>query len=189
MYVHDAITHSRLSELLDMAEDAILARGFCAPDEVESHMFKAYLRSVDANMSYCSQYLVTEEQCAGRSFIIDLCQKLGEPKFMRHAYKMAEQLINQPHFYFRHYEQMLTAEYLELLERAEDLDRLRFSGVILLAVASLPGVRSDIRRILRRRGVDGGERFIPTLVADETMTQRIHAMKGIPPAGDGNKKS
>jgi len=188
MYVHDAITHGRLTELFDMAEERILARGCFSPDDVEQVLFDGYMYYVSAYLSGCTQYLVSEERCAGESFVIELCEKFGAKKFMRQSYKMAEQLMAQPRFYFPNFEQMATAEYLDMLHTIEDVDRLRFSGLVLFAVAHLPGARSDMRRILRRRGIDGGEQYIPTLVADETMNQRIRAVKGLPPVGKGRKR-
>lgn len=188
MYVHDAITHGRLTELFDMAEDAILARGCYSPDDVEHVLFDRYMYFVSAFLSGCSQYLASEERCAGESFVVEMCDKFGAKKFVRHSYKMAEQLMAQPRFYFPNFEQMATAEYLDMLNTIEDVDRLRFSGLALFAVAHLPGARSDMRRILRRRGIDGGERYIPTLVADDTMNQRIRAVKGLPPVGKGRRR-
>tara|TARA_R110002072_G_scaffold301401_1_gene481066 strand:- start:2029 stop:2610 length:582 start_codon:yes stop_codon:yes gene_type:complete len=188
MYVHDALTHGRLTELFDMAEDAILARGFYSPDVVEQLMFDRYMYFVSAHLSGCTQYLATEERCAGESFILEMCDKFGATKFMRHSYKMAEQLMAQPRFYFPNFEQMATAEYLDMLNSIEDVEWLRFSGFVLFAVAHIPGARSDMRRVLRRRGIDGGERYIPTLVADEAMNQRIRAVQGLPPVGKGRKR-
>ncbi|MBN9889685.1 hypothetical protein [Salipiger abyssi] len=188
MYVHDAITHSRLSDLFDMAEDMILGRGCYSPDVVEQVLFDRYMYFVSAYLSGCTQYLLTEERCAGESFICELCEKAGATKFLRYSYKMAEQLMAQPRFYFPNFEQMATAKYLDMLNNIDDVDRLRFSGLVLFAVAHIPGARSDMRRILRRRGIDGGERYIPTLVADETMTQRIRAVQGLPPVGKGRKR-
>nr|WP_321508566.1 hypothetical protein [uncultured Celeribacter sp.] len=189
MYVHDAITHSRLSDLFDMAEDVILSRGCYSPDAVEQVLFDRYMYFVSAYLSGCTQYLVTEERCAGESFIFELCERVGAKKLLRHSYKMAEQLMAQPRFYFPNFEQMATAKYLDMLNTIDDVERLRFSGLVLFAVAHIPGARSDMRRILRRRGVDGGERYIPTLVADETMTQRIRAVQGLTPVGKIRKRA
>ncbi|MFG6516776.1 hypothetical protein ACGYLX_04890 [Sulfitobacter sp. 1A13496] len=188
MYVHDAITHSRLSDLFDMAEERILSRGCYSPDAVEQVLFDRYMEFVSAYLSGCNQYLVTEERCAGESFIYELCQWVGAKTLLRHSYNMAEQLMSQPWFYFPNFEHMATAKYLDLLNTVDDVERLRFSGLVLFAVAHIPGARSDMRRALRRRGIDGGERYVPTLVADETMSQRIRAVKGLPPVGKGRKR-
>lgn len=188
MYVHDATTHGRLTEIFDMAEDAILARGCYSPDDVEQILFDGYMDKVSSYLFGCIQYLASEERCAGESFICGMCDKFGAKRLMRHSYKMAEQLMAQPRFYFPNFEQMATAKYLNLLNKIEGVDKLRVSGLVLFAVAHIPGARTDMRRILRRRGIDGGERYTPALVADEAMTQRIRAVQGLTPVGKGRKR-
>lgn len=181
---HDPVIHSRLTELFDMAEDAILSRGFCAPDDVEQYLFDKYLDAVDTNMSGCSQYLLTEEQCAGESFVIDLCTFVGKPGLSARAWKMSAQLMCQPTYYFPNYLQMLTTAYLHTLRKVDDVLALRHNGVFLLAAAALPGWYHDARRELRRRGyaVD------VSLVADELSDKRVRAIEGRVPVGKKRRR-
>lgn len=188
MCVHDAITHSRLTELFDAAEDAILAQGSYPPDAIEQTLFELYMECVSAYLSGSIQYLPAEERCAGESFVVELCERFGPKRHKRYSRKMAEQLMAQPRFYFPNFEQMATAAYLDKLNCEEDVDRLRFSGLVLFAVAHIPGARTDMRRILRRRGIENGEQYVPTLVADETMAKVIRATQGLPPVGNHRRQ-
>lgn len=181
---HDPLVHSRLTELFDLAEEELVSQGFCAPEDVEQHLFDRYIEAVNTNMSGCSQYLLTEEQCAAESFIIDLCAFVKKPGLAGKAWKMAAQLMCQPTIYFRNYLQMLTTAYVRTLREVEDALALRHSGVFLLAAAALPGWYHDARRELRRRGY----RFDPTLVSDELSAQRVRAIEGLPPVGRGKKR-
>lgn len=181
---HDPNAHSALTEIIWLAQDEVLARGFCAPEDVEQYMFDKYVDAVNTNMSGCSQYLLTEEQCAGESYIIDLCNFVGKPALSKRAWKMAAQLMCQPTLYFENYLHMLTTAYIRTLREIEDVKVLRFNGVFLLAAASLPGWYHDARRELQRRGY----RIEPTLVSDELSKQRIRAIEGRAPVGKKRKR-
>lgn len=178
----NSTVHGRLTELMWSAEEEVLRRGFCAPDDVERYLFGRYISAIDANLSGCGQYLLTEEQCAAESFIIDLCAFVG--KSTAGTWKMAAQLMCQPTYHFPNYHEMLTTVYVRTLRKIEDVRALRSNGVVLLAAASLPGWEYDARRELRRRGF----RFDPTLVSDELSAQRVRAVKGLPPVGKVRKR-
>lgn len=188
MYVHDELTHGRLTELFDLAEDAILAKGYCEREDVEIYIFKAYIDKVSSYLANCLQYLDAEERCAGESFVTEMCEQLNRRRYLKHRRRMAEQLMAQPRFYFPNFGELLTREYLTTLRVVDDPAKLRFSGTVLFAVAHLPGARSDMRRVLRRKGIDGAEDYFPTLVSDEAMNRRTRAAKGLPPVGTTRKR-
>lgn len=178
----NSTTHGRLTEIMWLAEEEVLRRGFCAPDGVEQYLFGRYISAIDANLSGCGQYLLTEEQCAAESFIADLCIFVG--KSTAGAWKMAAQLMCQPTYHFPNYLEMLTTAYIQTLREIEDVRALRHNGVFLLAAASLPGWEFDARRELSRRGY----RIDLTLVGDELSKQRIRAVQGLTPVGKGRKR-
>lgn len=188
MYVHDELTHGRLTELFDLAEEAILERGFCQPEDVEVFLFKAYIGKVSSYLANCLQYLDADERCAGESFISEMCEQLNRRRYLKYRRRMAEQLMAQPRFYFPNFGELLTREYLDELQAVDDPGKLRLSGTVLFAVAHLPGARSDMRRVLRRKGVNGADDYFPTLVSDEVMNRRTRAAKGLPPVGNKRKR-
>lgn len=188
MHVHDELTHGRLTELFDLAEEAILERGFCQPEDVEVFLFKAYIGKVSSYLANWLQYLDADERCAGESFISEMCEQLNRRRYLKFRRRMAEQLMAQPRFYFPNFGELLTREYLDELQAVDDPGKLRFSGTVLFAVAHLPGARSDMRRVLRRKGVNGADDYFPTLVSDEVMNRRTRAAKGLPPVGSKRKR-
>lgn len=89
----------------------------------------------------------------------------------------ASQLSTHTHVYFPDYPKLLRLAYLHILANTTDLDAIRRSGVLMLAAATLPGVRTDIRRELRRRGATWDR----TLVQDATLERRIGFASGLTP--------
>lgn len=188
MHKPDQLIHKRLSELFDLAEDKIIRRHGCKPEDVEMVMFKQYMSYVSDYLSHCTQYLEGEERCAGESFVIDMCENLGRRIYLKHSRRMAEQLMAQPRWYFPNFEELVASEFIATLVKPGDPAELRWSGTVLFAVAHLPGARSDMRRMLRRKGVDGADDYIPTLVSDEVMNRRTRAAKGLLPVGNKRKR-
>lgn len=102
-------------------------------------------------------------------FLAKLPKGRLKARFERNVRKCASQLSTHTHVYFPDYPKLLRLAYLHLLANTTDLDAIRRSGVLMLASASLPGVRTDIRRKLRRRGATWDR----TIVQDATIEQRI----------------
>ncbi len=176
MFLHDAITHGRLMELFDMVEDELVGHNVYAQQEVRAYLTLKYIDLTASFLENCIAYLPAEEICAGEGFVLYLCEAAKAAKFKRHRRPMAQQLQAQTAMYFPRYDEMLTKKYQHVLRTTEDVMQLRFSGVIFLAAATLPGVREDIRCELRRKGLS----YKVTLVLDKTLEQRMQAALGVP---------
>jgi hypothetical protein len=81
----------------------------------------------------------------------------------------AEQLTNWTHLYFPRFVELLTVRYLALLHSTEALEQIRRSGLILLAVGTLPNAVVEVRRELRRRGLPHDSLLIP----DDVWNRRL----------------
>ena len=82
--------------------------------------------------------------------------------------------------YFPNFYKLLTISYTTILHSAESLAELRNNGVLMLAAATLPGVRTEMRRELRRRGLP----YEHLLVPDDVLSARLGVM-AIPSIGFG----
>jgi len=71
--------------------------------------------------------------------------------------------------YFPNYATLLRLAYLHVLAITTDLETIRRSGLLMLAAASLPGVRTDVRRALRQRGATWDR----TIASDEIVSRQI----------------
>ena len=73
--------------------------------------------------------------------------------------------------YFPRYFEFLTKAYIEVLRTVEDLTSVMSDGVILLTAGTLPGLRTDLRREFKRRGLTYDKALVPDDVLEGRMTR------------------
>lgn len=173
----DHITHERLSLLFEAVEDVLIGEGVCSPSETNEYLTALYIREVGAFMSYASCYLDDEERAIGRNFIHDLTSLASTKRFRKYHRELGTHLATHTTVYFPRYHEMLTKAYLDVLHTVEDLQTVMFDGVIMLAAATLPGLRTDLRREFKRRGLDYDKLLVPDDVLSRRMKAGLHPSK------------
>ncbi|WP_288986280.1 hypothetical protein [uncultured Sphingopyxis sp.] len=164
--------HAIVSEVLDAAEAWLVRTGKCEPPQTDDYLTMAYIKENGAFLEHAAVYLESEGRIAADLFLWALSNALkgtAKTRYIRHDRKCAIQLHWHTHIYFRNYHAILRQTYLQLLRTLPDVRAIDHNGVLKLAAATLPGVRTDIRRERRRRGADS-DRLI---VRDDTMNNRI----------------
>ena len=153
--------HRLLSDMLDQTEARLVREGVCEPELASEYLTLRYIAACGEFIEHAAVYLESEERIAADLFLFDLAKGATKARFMRNAKACAVQLSRHTPLYFPDYHKLLRLAYLHALAAAPGLDELRRSGVLLLASATLPGVRSDVRRELRRRGATHDALLVP----------------------------
>lgn len=161
--------HRLLSDMLDQTEARLVREGVCEPELASEYLTLRYIAACGEFIEHAAVYLESEERIAADLFLFDLAKGATKARFNRNAKACAIQLSRHTPVYFPNYHKLLRLAYLHILVEAQGLNELRRSGVLLLAAATLPGVRSDIRRELRRRGATHDALLVP----DETVQALI----------------
>jgi hypothetical protein len=164
--------HRLLAEMLDEAEDRLLGMDVCEPQEADEYLTALYIRECGAFIEHSAVYLQNEERIAADLFLGKLPRRRTRQWSNRRMRICAVQLSTNTPVYFPKYHTMLRLAYLHVLNQTEDWQALRRSGILMLAAATLPGVRSDIRRELRRRGAA----HISLIVPDDELQKRLGNM-------------
>jgi hypothetical protein len=161
--------HRLLADMLDEAEDRLVGMDVCEPQEADEYLTALYIRECGAFLEHGAVYLQNEERIAADLFLAKLPRRRARQWSNRRMRICAVQLSTNTHVYFPKYHMMLRLSYLHVLNQTEDWRALRRSGILMLAAATLPGVRSDIRRELRRRGAS----HISLIVPDDELQKRL----------------
>lgn len=169
--------HGIVSEVLDYAEDRLARDGTCASRDAAEYLALDYIKTCGDFIEHSVVYLENDERIGADLFLAKLPKGRLKARFERNARKCASQLSTHTHVYFPDYPKLLRLAYLHVLANTTDLDAIRRSGVLMLASATLPGVRTDIRRELRRRGATWDR----TIVQDATLERRIGFASGSTP--------
>jgi hypothetical protein len=180
----DDKAHQMLSDMLDEAEDRLVGMNVCAPDEADEYLTAFYISECGIFLEHGAVYLPNEERIAADLFLAKLPRRRAKQWSNRRMRICAVQLSTNTHVYFPKYHKLLRLSYLRILAETDDWQTLRRSGMLMLAAATLPGVRSDIRRELRRRGADNLSLLVPNDVIQKrlgnmTLPRRLH-ITGIP---------
>lgn len=161
--------HAILSDVFDQAEERLVRDSICPAPNASEYLALDYIKTCGDFIEHSVVYLENDERIGADLFLAKLPKGKLRPKFDRHAHKCAVQLSTHTHVYFPDYPKLLRLAYLHVLANTADLETIRRSGVLMLAAASLPGVRTDIRRELRRRGATWDR----TIVCDDTLAVRL----------------
>jgi hypothetical protein len=169
----DDKAHRLLAPMLDEAEDRLVGMGVCEPHEADEYLTAAYIAECGAFLEHGAVYLPNEERIAADLFLAKLPLRKTRRPSQRRMRMCANQLSTSTTVYFPNYHTILRLSYLHVLNETDDWHALRRSGILMLAASTLPGVRSDIRRELRRRGAN----HISMIVPDDVMQKRLGNMK------------
>lgn len=165
----DDRAHSIVSEVLDQAEDKLTRDGICVARDAAEYLALDYIKTCGDFFEHGAVYLENEERIGADLFLAKLPKGKLKARFERNARRCASQLSTHTPVYFPDYPKLLRLAYLHILANTTDLDAIRRSGVVMLASATLPGVLTDVRRELRRRGATWDR----TIVLDAALERRI----------------
>lgn len=165
----DDAAHATVQSLLDQYEERLVANGVCEPQEAHEFVTLEYIETCGSLLDHAQTYLENEEENGADIFLWKINSVTKARKSNRQVRKAARQLAMHTHIYLPKFEQILRISMLEILSEASDVGEVRWNGIILLAAATLPGVRDDIRRELRRRGA----KFDSLLVSDSTYARTV----------------
>jgi len=168
--------HVILQDMLDYAEEKVVRLGLCQRADAVEYLALDYIRTCAEFLEHSTQYLESDERIGADLFLAKLAKGPLRARFERNKRMCALQLATNTRMYFPEYPKLLRLAMLHVIQSAADAQAVRWNGVVLLAAASLPNVRTDVRRELRRRGMDHDV----TLVGDETLARRIDSRDGIP---------
>jgi hypothetical protein len=178
--VFDQRTHELLIELFDAAEERMIELGMCQTVEADEYLTLEYIKTCGEFLQHAAAYLQSEGTIAADLFISKLADISQNKRIQRSSKKCALQLSMHTNLYFPNFYKLLTISYTTILHSAESLAELRNNGVLMLAAATLPGVRTEMRRELRRRGLP----YEHLLVPDDVLSARLGVM-AIPSIGFG----
>lgn len=164
--------HEIISAALDRTEEKMIGNGVCNPEYADEYLTARYIEACAGIIVGGQVYLPSDERIGAEIFL----WKLGDAKFnrlsSRRQRECAVHLTNHTHVYFPQYHMMLRLACLHVIQSTKKHDEIKHDGVVLLAAATLPGVRSDIRRELRRRGMDYDRLLVPDDIYNNRMKQR-----------------
>lgn len=159
-----------LSQVLDRTEARAVRNGRCAPEHADEYLTIRYIEATSSLIRGGAQYMRVDEVIGAEIFLSKLGDGIFNRSSMKRQSKCAIQLVGHTHVFFPNYHAILKATFRHILAshcgKAYDLAAY---GVIMLAAATLPGARSEIRRELRRRGID----YDRTLVSDGLMIEKL----------------
>ncbi|TPO07131.1 hypothetical protein [Mesorhizobium sp. B1-1-5] len=168
-WLFDDKAHVIIASILDDASEHLINSGICKPQEVDEYIALDYIAQCSAAITHGVVYLEHDEMIGAGIFLDRYSRKNNRQLFQRNSDRCVSQLVRSPNIYFPDYLALLRFAYLRVLNSVSDADILRASGVLMLAAATLPGVRTDIRRELRRRGLS----YDPSLISEDTLQKRI----------------
>ena len=172
----DRQAHEIIMELLNECSDALVRTGFCKADEVEELLCREYIKQVASILWGASFFVEDDANAAAEIFLSNLTGKpYSMGKHWRHSEACGRQLSHHTAYYFRRYHDILTQVYVERLHLVDDRQilGLNHDGVIQLAAASLPNVREEVRREMRRRGLN----YDAVVVFDDDLSRRLKSGK------------
>ena len=167
--------HAIISEVLDEEEMRLFRADICPPHEASEYLTLDYIKTCSKCLEHSVMYLQNEERIGSDIFLAKIARGKVKRRFDLNARVCAEQLAAHTHVYFSEYLPTLRLTYLKILSETADVGTIMRNGVVMLAAASLPGVRTDIRRELRRRGYP----YDRTIVSDDTLKGRLESQKGL----------
>ena len=173
--------HEYVRKTLNIAEDKLLERQIEDPAEVEEFLCRLYIEQVASIISGASWFMQSDATAGAEIF---LWKCLGGYTDNPHPFRRrmtptrlhacGNQLSFHTQYYFPRYPAILTQRYIEELQQPDNrvLIGAGWNGVLHLAAASLPGVREEVNRELRRRGLSYDAAKVPA----KHMDRRLRAM-------------
>lgn len=166
------MAHELVRKIIDIAEDKLIEFRIEDPVAVEEFLCRAYIEQVASIINGASWFMQSDATNGSEIFLLKCLGAFSDKPhpFRRRltATKLracGNQLSFQTRAYFRRYPEILTQRYIEELHKPDNevLIGAGHNGIFHLAAASLPGVREQINRELRRRGLPYDAAKVPTM--------------------------
>ncbi|MDX8513595.1 hypothetical protein [Mesorhizobium captivum] len=165
----DNKAHEIIATILDDAAERLVREKICQARQADEYLTLAYIGACSSIIEHATAYLQVDETIGAGVFLERYSVGKNRQAFHHNDTRCSKQLATHPNVYFPDYLTILRLASLNTLNTISDVRSLRANGTLMLAAASLPGVATDIRRELRRRGLS----FDPSLVPDDVMQKRI----------------
>jgi hypothetical protein len=174
----DDMAHEYVRKILNIAEDKLLERQIPNAIEVEEYLCRFYIEEAGGIIQGASWFLQSDATAGAEIFLLkcvggftekpDPIRRLLTPNRL---WACGNQLSFHTATYFPRYRVILTQRYVEELHQPNDrvLVGAGFNGILHLAAASLPGVREEVNRELRRRGLDYDAAKVPAAHLERRM--------------------
>ncbi|MFC3179543.1 hypothetical protein [Cypionkella sinensis] len=174
----DDRAHEDVRKVLNVAEDKLLEGQIEDPIEIEEYLCRFYIEEVAGMVQGASWFLQCDATEGAENFLLKCVggftdkphpiRRLLRPNRLRAC---GNQLSFHTATYFPRYRPILTQRYTEELHRPDNsvLIGAGFNGILHLAAASLPGVREEVNRELRRRGLDYDAAKVPAAHLERRM--------------------
>lgn len=153
----------QLSKMFDDAEQKLVTECNFKPEYCDEYLTMQYIETCASFLEQASAFLEGEGRSASWIFLHIVA---GSNRGLTDC---AEQLTNWTGRYFPRFVELLTVRYLTLLNSTEALESIMRSGLVLLAVGTLPNAVIEVRRELRRRGLSYDRLLIP----DDVLSRRL----------------
>jgi len=163
----DEASYATIVGMIDAAEDWLVESGKCRENEAHAWLTRDYLKCAAGIINGATCYVTIDEKLAASIFLSSLPGAKLALRSTRRADACAKMLFEQRHMFFPDYGTLLRY-FFDLEMKRTFPTSLRMNGLILLAAATLPGARAQIRRENRRR--DG---FEGLLVTNDDMKRRM----------------
>ena len=163
--------HGFVMSVFDIAEDVLIENNVCCPHETNEYLTHFYIEEASCFLRHAQIYMQDEGRIAAEIFFAKLTNHRRASKFKKHSRICGQQISMQPVLYFPRFYELLTKAYVDVLRTTDDLKSAMFDGTVLLAAATLPDVRLELRREFRRRGLT----YDRLLVADDELAARLRA--------------
>lgn len=167
--LHDEKAYSIVGSVIDYAEERLVTTGICSRENAARYLALDYIAICSSAIEHGTQYLESDERIGADLFLAKLPTGTLKAQYHRNHKRCAAHLAAQPWLHFADYKPILRIEFLNTLRAIGDVRELRFSGVALLACGTFDDAPTDLRRELRRRGMD----YDITLVGDATIARRV----------------
>ncbi|MFE3837529.1 hypothetical protein [Pseudogemmobacter sonorensis] len=165
------VAHEMVRKVIDIAEDRLTSGGICDHRDTEEILCRVYIETV-ADIIKGASWFMQGEATAGAEYFLLKCLGSGTDRLHPLMKRMnatrsnacGNQLSFHSHYYFPRFHAILTQRYIEELQQPDDavLIGASWNGIFHLAAAKLPGVKEQINRELRRRGLDYDAAIVPT---------------------------
>lgn len=185
------MAHETVRQILNIAEDRLLQKQVSDPVEIEEFLCRAFIEQTAGIIQGGSWFLQSDATVGAEIFLLKCLDTFtGKPHRMRRRLTPVKletcgrQLSIHTLYYFPRFHAILTQRYIEELQQPDDaaLVGASWNGVFHLAAASLPGVKEEINRELRRRGLGYDAAKVPV----NHFARRMRAIGKPAPATQGN---
>lgn len=165
----DHRAHGFVMNVFDIAEEALIESDLCSPYATNEYLTLLYIEEASCFLQNAQTFIDSEGKIAAEIFFDKLTNHQKTLKFRKHSRICGQQISTQPVLYFPRFYEILTKAYVDVLRTSSNLNSAMFHGTVLLAAATLPDVRLELRREFRRRGL-GYDRL---LVNDDLLASRM----------------